>query len=87
MLVGNKLDLVEEDPKKRQVSVVEAQEYCMQHKNMHFIETSTVSRANVNDAFEMLLQDIYEKRMRLPASFNRDPVIVFSGNEHQRQQQ
>ena len=84
MLVGNKLDLVEEEPKKRQVSVVEAQEYCMQHKNMHFIETSTVQRTNVNDAFEMLLQDIYEKRMRLPSNFNRDPVIVFSNNDGPR---
>ena len=58
----------------------------MQHKNMHFIETSTISRTNVNDAFEMLLQDIYEKRMRLPANFNRDPVIVFSNNDQPRQQ-
>ena len=42
MLVGNKLDLVEEDPRKRQVSVVEAQELCMAHKNMKFVETSTI---------------------------------------------
>ena len=66
MLVGNKLDLAEEDPRKRQVSVVEAQELCMAHKNMKFVETSTIQRTNVNDAFETLLHDIYEQRMRLP---------------------
>ena len=66
MLVGNKLDLVEEDPRKRQVSVVEAQELCMAHKNMKFVETSTIQSTNVNDAFETLLHDIYEQRMRLP---------------------
>ena len=53
---------------------------------MHFIETSTVARTNVNDAFEMLLQDIYEKRMRLPSNFNRDPVIVNLNNDGPRSQ-
>lgn len=39
LLVGNKLDLVKEDPKKRQVSIKEADRLCKQH-GMQYVETS-----------------------------------------------
>ena len=52
MLVGNKLDVVQEDPRKRQVTQEEARNLCQQHKDMKFIETSTISNTNVNSAFE-----------------------------------
>jgi len=62
MLVGNKLDLVQENPSKRQVSVDEAKRLCDQHQYMKCIETSTVARTNVHEAFETLLHDIYSQR-------------------------
>jgi GTPase SAR1 family protein len=59
MLVGNKLDLVQENPGKRQVTADEARRLTDKHQNMTFIETSSVARLNVNEAFEILLHDIY----------------------------
>ena len=62
MLVGNKVDLVEEDPSKRQVTQAEARGLCSQQKDMKFIETSTKTNSNVKGAFEQLLSDIYFMR-------------------------
>jgi len=62
LLVGNKLDLVDEDPRRRQVDTEEALGLCQQHRNMKFIETSTVHRTNVTEAFELLLHEIYSQR-------------------------
>ena len=59
MLVGNKFDLVQENPSKRMVKFEEAQQLCQQHQNMKCIETSSVSKLNVHEAFETLLHDIY----------------------------
>lgn len=55
MLVGNKLDLVQENPQLRQVSAEEARALCSQNKDMKFIETSSMANTNVSHAFEMLL--------------------------------
>ena len=61
-LVGNKLDLVLDDPGKRQVSQEEARNLCTQHKDMRFVETSCISNTNVQNTFETLLHEIYSKR-------------------------
>ena len=47
MLVGNKLDVVLDDPRKRQVTQEEARNLCTQHKEMRFVETSCISNTNV----------------------------------------
>ena len=47
MIVGNKLDIVEADPSKRQVDHAELDSLCEQHTNMKFIETSAKGRINV----------------------------------------
>jgi small GTP-binding protein len=64
MLVGNKLDLVQKDEKLRQVSQDEPRKLCEQFSNvnMKFIETSTIEKINVQEAFETLLQEIYLQR-------------------------
>ena len=54
MLVGNKLDLVKQDPTLREVDFDQANEFAKQ-ENLMFIETSAVSDENVKDAFENLL--------------------------------
>lgn len=59
MVVGNKLDLVLEKPSRRQVTEEDARKLKSMHPDMKFIETSTVTKANVNQAFEELLNDIY----------------------------
>mmetsp|Transcript_1544 Transcript_1544/g.1040 ORF Transcript_1544/g.1040 Transcript_1544/m.1040 type:complete len:122 (+) Transcript_1544:199-564(+) len=55
MLVGNKLDLVIEDPKQRQVETEEGTRLAAQTENMRFMETSVVTQENVKNAFEILL--------------------------------
>ena len=62
MLVGNKLDLVLQDPSKRAVSQQEARELCSQMKDINFIETSCVTFSNVKEAFGELVAEIYSKQ-------------------------
>ena len=51
-LVGNKLDLVQEHPMLRKVSVQEARDFCREYNNMDYIETSAMDATNVRSAFE-----------------------------------
>ena len=61
MLVGNKVDLVKNNPSMRKVSREEAIRFA-QANGLLFEETSAVSALNVVDVFEKLLQEIYEKK-------------------------
>lgn len=54
MLVGNKADL-EAD---RQVDKNKAADYAAKHQ-LGFMETSAVDGTNVNEAFEMLINEVY----------------------------
>jgi Ras-related protein Rab-11A len=58
MLVGNKLDLVQQDPNQREVPIEAARAFASE-ENLIFIETSAHTNNNVRDAFEILLQEIY----------------------------
>lgn len=58
MLVGNKLDLVIQDPSCRRVEYEVAAQYA-QRNNLRFYEASAVSTHNVKQVFESLLQEIY----------------------------
>ena len=53
MLVGNKLDIVEADPSKRQVSMESGQDFASEN-SLLFMETSAVADVNVRDVFEEL---------------------------------
>jgi hypothetical protein len=44
------------------VKYEEAVQLCQQHQNMKCIETSSVTKVNVHEAFETLLHDIYSQR-------------------------
>jgi len=61
MLVGNKSDLVEESPEKREVLMETAQQMASAG-GMLFIETSAVNGVKVNEAFELLLKEIYRRK-------------------------
>lgn len=63
-LVGNKIDLLERNTRKREVSYEEAEELA-QRNGMLFYETSALSSVKVNDAFEDLLQNIYTERRKI----------------------
>ena len=46
----------------------DARNLCDQNENMKWIETSSISKVNVNEAFETLLHDIYSQRQNIPKS-------------------
>jgi small GTP-binding protein len=55
MLVGNKCDLVKENPDERQVTTKEAEEFAKSCGTM-YSETSAKTGENVKEAFESLLE-------------------------------
>ena len=70
-LVGNKLDLVERNERKREVSKYEAKSYADEN-HMLFFETSAYNGDNINDIFVELLQAIYTERRKIPILNDRD---------------
>uniref|UniRef100_A0A7S2QC37 Uncharacterized protein n=1 Tax=Zooxanthella nutricula TaxID=1333877 RepID=A0A7S2QC37_9DINO len=60
MLVGNKVDLLDNEPNCRQVYYDAAAEFARQH-SLFFSEASAVSGRNVVHIFEHLLQEIYNQ--------------------------
>ena len=73
-LVGNKLDLIERNERKREVSKIEAQIYA-DDNHMLFFETSAYNGNNINDIFEELLQTIYTERRKIPELKERDSML------------
>jgi small GTP-binding protein len=71
MLVGNKLDLIESSPGARKVNTEQAMKFAKSNKLM-FLETSTFSGLNVKEAFEGLLQAIYQTKSQSSVNKNRD---------------
>ena len=58
MIVGNKLDLVE-NPNDRKVPIEEAEEFCRE-KKLLYGETSAYTSANIKEVFETLLEGIID---------------------------
>ena len=73
-LIGNKLDLVQRNERKREVSREEAQSYA-EDNHMLFYETSAYNGNNINDIFEELMQTIYTERRKIPDFKERDKEI------------
>ena len=63
MLVGNKLDLVERDPERRQVSFDSAKKWALHHDVLFAAELSD-SFVDVEHLFDSLLQNIYNRGSR-----------------------
>ena len=63
MLVGNKIDLCEKNPNARKVSTDQGMKFAQSH-SMLFEETSAITVARVREAFENLLQEIYNFKSR-----------------------
>eukprot|EP00933_Yihiella_yeosuensis_P000051 TRINITY_DN100087_c0_g1_i1.p1 TRINITY_DN100087_c0_g1~~TRINITY_DN100087_c0_g1_i1.p1 ORF type:complete len:211 (+),score=50.76 TRINITY_DN100087_c0_g1_i1:78-710(+) len=60
MLVGNKVDLTDNEPSTRQVYSDAANEFARNH-GLFFCETSAMTGHNVAGAFENLLKEIYNQ--------------------------
>ena len=74
-IVGNKLDLIEGNPNRREVSIEEGKNFAKKNKTL-FFETSAKSNNNVVECFEELLQQIYNTRTKNPGTENLTESIV-----------
>ena len=74
-LVGNKCDLIDGFPNRREVSIEEARNFAKKNKSL-FFETSARSNNNVTECFEELLQQIYNTRRKIPNNQNLTESIV-----------
>ena len=63
MLVGNKIDLVEKKPSLRRVDFEKVKSFS-KAQGMLYQETSAVTRSGVKEAFENLLQEVYNLKSR-----------------------
>ena len=63
-LVGNKLDIVQNNEKKREVSKEEAKSFAYLN-HLLFYETSALNDENIGDIFEEILQNIYNERRKV----------------------
>ncbi|KRX03367.1 P-loop containing nucleoside triphosphate hydrolase [Pseudocohnilembus persalinus] len=63
ILVGNKLDLVQENPQMRKISYEQAEQFAKEN-NMLYEESSAYSYQQTSSAFEKLIEEIYEYKMR-----------------------
>jgi GTPase SAR1 family protein len=55
MLIGNKIDLLEEDPARRQIPIPEIQKFTTANKLL-YEETSAKNGVNVKESFELLIE-------------------------------
>jgi len=69
-LVGNKLDLVDKDEDKREVSYQEAKNFADENK-LFFIETSALVNLQVNEAFENLIEGKHFKFIKKYTKLNK----------------
>jgi Rab family protein len=74
-IVGNKCDLIEENPKRREVSIEEGREFARKNKTL-FFEISAKNNNNVVECFEELLQQIYNTRRKMPNNQDLTESIV-----------
>jgi len=85
-LVGNKLDLVQKDNKKREVTKEEAQSFAYLN-HLLFYETSAYNDDKLNNIFEEVIQYIYNERRKIYSHSNmknmenKDTKIKFNLNE------
>ena len=71
-LIGNKIDILDSDENKREVSVEEAQKFAKEN-GLKFYEASALTSVRINDCFEDLLQEIYNERRKIKGDLN-EPI-------------
>ena len=84
MLVGNKLDLVLHDASAREVPAEAAAQFAKE-ENLMFIETSAQLNNNVRDAFEVLLNEIFNQRQKRGKKRDGKKPFVIGPNEEPTQ--
>ena len=72
-LVGNKCDIVESEPSRREIMTIKAQHYAKQNGLLFLAETSACLNKNVREVMETLFSKIYEKQSELVVKGLRSP--------------
>lgn len=75
ILVGNKIDLLENGKKKRQVPKEDAKRFADQF-NLPWVETSAKSGINVDAAFQKVVKVIYEQVILQKPNLNKQSSVV-----------
>eukprot|EP01084_Bolivina_argentea_P023213 43283_1 len=65
VLFANKWDLIEENPKKRQVSDTQLDEFCHENKFIGWFSTSAMSGMNVKNGMNFMISKIIENKKKL----------------------
>lgn len=83
-LVGNKVDLLDRNNRRREVSYEEGKKLA-EMNNMLFFEANALTSVKVNDCFEDLLQEIYNERRKVGNFKNNsnNKVIEISSNDEE----
>lgn len=55
MLIGNKIDLIQEKPSERKVKIEQVNSFCKQF-NLLYAETSAKNGDNIKESFEELIE-------------------------------
>lgn len=79
-LVGNKIDLLENNENKRAVSLEEAKIYASENR-LCYIETSALSNYKVTEAFESLLEGILYNFICLAVNKERQKNVSYKPSE------
>ena len=74
-IVGNKCDLIEGYPNRREVTTEEGKNFARKNRTL-FFEASAKNNSNVTECFEELLQQIYNIRRKSPNNENLTESIV-----------
>ena len=67
MLIGTKYDLLEENPKNREVSEEDIKTLCNSH-SLDYFDTSSKTNHNIAKSFESLVENIYAMGDKNPAN-------------------
>merc|ERR1712113_510786 len=78
VLFANKWDLIEENPKKRQVSDTQLDEFCHENNFIGWFSTSAKSGMNVKKGMNFMISKIIENKKKLDI---RNPSDLRGGND------
>ena len=74
MLVGNKIDLCDRNPEARKIPREAGEKFAKEHGLM-FEETSAITVVKVKEAFEELLQNIYNIKAQSGVGMGKDTAV------------
>lgn len=80
-LVGNKVDILEKNIKKREITYKEGKALA-DDNHLMFFETSACTNIKVNDCFEDLLQAIYSERRKLSNMQKQNTKVLTIQKQH-----